>query len=171
MRSFTESLNSKKTFMFRVTEEENVYINPDPEWTEAYRIEQAFNIVFNKAVLGSLEMGASYIEEDIIKSIERSEQISKIVDTLKNSKEEGWIEIDGTEEDMDMISKYAVMEWEKSNSRFDDIQVKVKRMEDEGKEVPEIVKNYQKPDDDHYKYLEKNLVACKKILATRKVKA
>ncbi len=158
-----------KTFLFKVTESENVYIHPDPEWTESYRIEQSFNIVFNKSILGALIV-KSYDEEVLKESMRISKNISKVVDTLRTSEILGFVEIDGTKEDMDTISKYAIEYWEDSKLTYDDIQTKIKKIEKEGGTVPDIIRDYKKPSPEHYRYLDKNLEACKKILSTIKEK-
>lgn len=176
---FNESVSVIKTFMYHVSEDEGVYVMPDQS---NHLLEQAYSIVFQKAILGFL---SSLRDEIVVTGVDVSPEsenirlrLEAITDNVRSSNDyariqhefDGWVEIDCTEEEADLIAKFAIHHWEDSKLTYDKIQAKIKKLESEGKTVPDIIKNYKKPSPEHYGYLDRNLEACKKILATRKEK-
>ncbi len=165
IKKFNES--NLKTFKYRVSEKENVYV-PNSE----HRLEMGWNIVFHPAEMSVYDNEKNYVtEEDLVTMREVGKRICSICDNVKLSDEEGWLEITCSESDADLIGRLAIKNRQGSIDRPKKIKEKSLKL---GFTWPDslkgLVNSLMIHTPDHLKYLTSRLESCKLILSTRKEK-
>lgn len=150
-----------KIFKYRVSESENVKPTTHNEVDfplESIRLDWSWRLLFQHALMG-------IIKKRFIEQPDLFNRLSVLCESMRTSDEPGWIEIECTQEEIDLIEECAENDWLETLNRHNILKEK---------KFPAHLAHMKdaltKPDAEHLAYLKSHYDAYRLIVATRKEK-
>jgi len=167
IKKFNESLDYKKTFKYRISTREGVNVtthNPEDFPIENMRLEWAYTLFFQKAVLGALQSGMRIIADEkrdlTPEEMDRQERVIALCDTITTSNDPEHVQITCTQEEIEIIEKFAMIGWKNTiGADLDGVNFP--------KGIEGMKKTLTDPDGEYLKNQKKKFETFKKIIETR----